>query len=174
MPGVASAGGDLERVVTAGPLRAAVAPDGELRIGWDEPDWLGPARLSIAGAPAAVSVTQRDSGNVRVAADWVLADVDALVGEPVVVLRLAVREDRAGVGSGEFATPAVAWVFEPGRRGSHGAPDGMRGFGHQYTEFALPVFSDEALSHWRLLPIRPPVVLPMGLVAPDRRTILLA
>jgi hypothetical protein len=50
----------------------------------------------------------------------------------------------------------------------------MRAFGHQYTEFALPVFSDAALSRWRLLPIRPAVVMPLGLVAPDGRTILLA
>ena len=50
----------------------------------------------------------------------------------------------------------------------------MRAFGHQYTEFALPVFSDAAMSRWRLLPIRPPVVMPLGLVAPDGRTMLLA
>ena len=50
----------------------------------------------------------------------------------------------------------------------------MRAFGHQYTEFALPVFSDAEMSRWRLLPFRPSVVMPLGLVAPDGRTILLA
>ena len=30
---------------TAGPLRVHVTDGGVLRIGWDEPDWLGPARL---------------------------------------------------------------------------------------------------------------------------------
>jgi len=166
--------GDAIHVVTAGPLQAVVSADGVLRIGWDEPDWFGPARLSVAGAPAAAVVTERASGNVQLATDWLRADVDALVGEPVVVLRLAARAHRESVATGEFATPAVAWHFEPERRDERGAPDGMRGFGHQYTEFALPVFSDAALSHWRLLPIRPPVVLPLGLVAPDGRTILLA
>lgn len=173
MPGV-SAGGAADSFVTAGSLRAAVDAGGELRIGWNEPDWFGPARLSLAGAPAATTVTQRVSGNVRIDADWLVADVDALVGEPVVVLRFEARSARTGLGTGAFAEPAVAWHFEPARRGDGGAPDGVRAFGHQYTEFALPVFSDAAMSHWRLLPIRPPVVLPMGLVAPDGRTILLA
>jgi hypothetical protein len=161
--------------VTAGPIRAAVTAGGELRIGWDEPDWLGPARLSVAGAhaPATVASDVPDR-TVQLAADWLLAEIRASAGEPVVVLRLEARERRDGVGTGEFAVPGVAWHFEPTRRVAGGAPDGMRAFGHQYTEFALPVFSDAALSYWRLLPIRPPVVLPMGLVAPDGRTILLA
>jgi hypothetical protein len=169
------AAGDADHVVTAGPLRAAVTAAGELRIGWDEPDWLGPARLSIAGTHAASAIASPASAHsVHLAADWLLAEVRALAEEEVVVLRLEARERRDGVGTGEFAAPGVAWHFEPARRVEHGAPEGMRAFGHQYTEFALPVFSDAALSHWRLLPIRPPVVLPLGLVAPDGRTILLA
>ena len=144
--------------VAAGPLRLRVAGDGELRIGWGEPDWLGPARLVVPDA----------------AVGAIASGVRALDGKPVAVLRLEARSARRGLGTGDFASPAVAWHFEPARRADGGAPDGMRAFGHQYTEFALPVFSDAALSRWRLLPIRPPVVLPLGLVAPDGRTILLA
>src|SRR5258708_6750004 len=50
----------------------------------------------------------------------------------------------------------------------------LRAFGYQYTEFALPVFSDAAMARWRLLGFRPAVVMPLGLVAPDGRTMLLA
>jgi hypothetical protein len=144
-------------VITAGPLRVDLTA-GELRIGWDEPDWFGPARLVVPEA----------------AADAISSDVRELDGEPVVVLRLAARRALRAIGTGEFAKPAVGWHIDPARRAAGGAPDGVRAFGHQYTEFALPVFSDEALSRWRLLPIRPAVVLPLGLVAPDGRTILLA
>ena len=153
MPGVPDAG-DGNRRIVAGPLRAELTA-GVLRIGWDEPDWFGPARFV---AP--------DAG--------FLGDVSALADEPVVVLRVEAREPREGIATGDFATPAVAWHFEPRARADGGAPEGVRAFGHQYTEFALPVFSDAAMSRWRLLPFRPAVVLPLGLVAPDGRTILLA
>jgi hypothetical protein len=170
---VAAAGAD-DHVVTAGPLRAAITAGGELRIGWNEPDWLGPARPSIAGAHGAASVASPVPGQVVVTTDWLRTEISALEAAPVVVLRLFAQESGAGIGTGEFARPGVSWHFEPARRADGGAPEGMRAFGHQYTEFALPVFSDAALSQWRLLPIRPPVVLPLGLVAPDGRTILLA
>jgi hypothetical protein len=172
MPGV-SAAGAADHVVTAGPLRAAVDVDGALRIGWGEPDWLGPARLTVAGARVDAGV-EPDQDAIRLTAGWLHATMRVLADEPVVVLRLEAREARDDLATGDFATPGVAWHFEPGRRADRGAPEGMRAFGHQFTEFALPVFSDAALSHWRLLPIRPPVVLPMGLVAPDGRTMLLA
>jgi hypothetical protein len=144
--------------IAAGPLRAELAGE-QLRIAWgDEPDWLGPGRLVLPEA----------------ARGAVASDVRALDGEPVVVLRLEARGALRGLATGEFANPAVAWHFDPAQRADGGAPAGMRAFGHQYTEFALPVFSDAALSRWRLLPIRPAVVLPLGLVAPDGRTLLLA
>ncbi len=158
--------------ITAGPLRAELAGD-ELRIGWDEPAWLGPGRLVVPGQPANRWATG-DHG-ISIVADWVQATVQTLGPEqPVLILRLEARAPRRGFGTGEFARPAVGWHFDPTRRSDGGAPDGMRAFGHQYTEFALPVFSDAALSRWRLLPIRPAVVLPLGLVAPDGRTLLLA
>jgi hypothetical protein len=146
---------DGDRVLVAGPLRVRVTGGGVVRLGWDEPDWLGPGRVVAPGNSIV--------GDVRVIAD-----------EPVAVLRLEARVAQTGLATGDFATPAVAWHFDPGGRDDGGAPEGMRAFGHQYTEFALPVFSDAALSRWRLLPFRPAVVMPLGLVAPDGRTILLA
>jgi hypothetical protein len=143
--------------ISAGPLRAALSGN-ELRIGWDEPDWLGPGRLVVPDA----------------AEGAITADVRALDGEPVVVVRIEAGRAVRDLGTGEFAQPSVSWHFDPARRGDGGAPDGVRAFGFQYTEFALPVFSDAAMSRWRLLPIRPPVVLPFGMVAPDGRTVLLA
>jgi hypothetical protein len=155
--------------ISAGPLRAELDRN-QLRIGWGEPDWFGPARLVVPGAPPNLwSVSE----SISIGAGWVDATVRR-ADESVFVLRLEARQARDGIGTGEFARPAVAWHFDPAQRVDGGAPEGMRAFGHQYTEFALPVFSDAALSRWRLLPIRPPVVLPLGLVAPDGRTILLA
>jgi len=163
---------ETDHILIAGPLRVVVSPAGEMRVGWDEPDWLGPAHVIAPGGPG--RRVSASSEGVRVASDWVVGEIRAVADEPVAVVRLVAPTARAGVGSGDFATPTVAWHFDPGARVDGGAPEGMRAFGHQYTEFALPVFSDAALSRWRLLPIRPPVVMPLGLVAPDGRTILLA
>jgi len=165
--------GDHSFALTAGPLRAEVSGAGVLRIGWSESDWLGPARVQTPG-PATPARVSTSAGGISVESDWVLAEVRALGDEPVVILRLEAREPRRGIATGEFATPSVAWHFDPLARTEGGAPAGLRAFGHQYTEFALPVFSDAAMSRWRLLPFRPPVVIPLGLVAPDGRTLLLA
>ncbi len=165
--------GESIHELEAGPLRVRLSGAGELRIGWNEPDWFGPATFGAPGAPAAPVVTASASG-LRVESDWIVSELRTLAAEPVVVMRIEALRSRRDIGSGDFATPAVAWHFDPGARLADGAPDDMHAFGHQYTEFALPVFSDAALSRWRLLPIRPAVVLPLGLVAPDGRTVLLA
>ena len=39
---------DAGHTVVAGPLRVHVTADGVLRVGWGEPDWLGPAPLGHA------------------------------------------------------------------------------------------------------------------------------
>jgi hypothetical protein len=157
--------------IRAGPLRAELTGD-ELRIGWDELDWFGPGRLAVPGGPLNLWAV---GDAFSIVADWVHATVRPLASdEPVLVLRLEARAARHGFATGEFEKPAVAWHFDPARRAEGGVPAGVRAFGHQYTEFALPVFSDAAMSRWRLLPIRPAVVLPLGLVAPDGRTVLLA
>lgn len=163
--------GDIQTLV-AGPLRVAVSAFGDLRVGWDEPDWLGPARMVVPDNHGALFGISEDG--VRVESDWVAGTVSVMDDEPVVVLRLETLAARRGFATGDFATPAVAWHFDPRERSASGAPEGVRAFGHQYTEFALPVFSDAAMSSWRLLPFRPAVVMPLGLVAPDGRTMLLA
>src|SRR4051794_25414921 len=122
----------------AGPLRVGLSPAGEMRIGWDEPDWLGPAQL-VAPGGAERHVSASSSG-LRVESDWVVGTVRAIADEPVVVLRLEAPTARTGFGSGDFASPTVAWHFDPRARAAGGAPEDMHAFGHQYTEFALPVF----------------------------------
>jgi hypothetical protein len=141
-------------IMAAGPLRARVTGAADVRIGWGEPDWLGPGVLRTP--------------------DGISGSIFAIAHEPVLVLRLEAGSAPPACGNGDFATPAVGWHFDPSARLDGGAPDDLRAFGHQYTEFALPVFSDAAMERWRLLPIRPSVVMPLGVVAPDGRTILLA
>jgi hypothetical protein len=144
-----------ETRVAAGPLRVERSGAGELRIGRDgEGDWLGPARFE---GPASVRTTLR-----------------AVDHEPVVVLRLEATRDLDVANPEGFASPAAAWHFDPAACTRDGAPAGLRAFGYQYTEFALPVFSDADLARWRLLPWRPAVVLPLALLAPDGRALLLA
>ncbi len=166
-------GGATGHRLEAGPLGVDVTDSGVVRIGWDEPDWLGPAQLVAPADPAATRVSAT-ADLITVESDWVVGEVATLPQEPVVVLRLAARRSTTGFGTGDFARPSVAWHFVPGARAASGAPAGLRTFGYQYTEFALPVFSDAAMSHWRLLPFRPPVVMPFGLIAPDGRTMLVA
>ncbi|MDQ1466708.1 MAG: hypothetical protein QOH10_1123 [Actinomycetota bacterium] len=159
--------------IVAGPLRVRVTAAGVVHIGWDEPDWLGPGRLVVPDGAAAPRVSASPSG-ARIESGWMVGEARAVADEPVIVLRLEAREARREMATNDFATPAVAWHFAPAERAEGGAPDGMRAFGHQYTEFALPVFSDATMTSWRLLGIRPAVVMPLGMVAPDGRTVLLA
>jgi hypothetical protein len=168
---VISEGGD---VVAAGPLQVRVTPSAELRIGWgDEADWLGPGHLLGFGA-GPVAAERGTDGGVVIDAGGLAAAVRAVDAAPVVVLRLETLVPQAVEDPGGFAKPTVAWSFEPSARWPGGAPEGLRAFAYQYTEFALPVFSDATLARWQLLPWRPPVVCPLGLVAPDGRTLLLA
>jgi hypothetical protein len=143
-----------EDLLHAGPLELRVSADGVVQVGWDERDWLGPGRLSGRAVRR--------------------FDLLAHATEPVAVLRLEALTALADDPGSQFAQPALALHFDPSPRAAGGAPDGMRAFGHQYTEFALPVFSDASFTRWRLLPIRPGVLMPFGVAAPDGRTILFA
>ncbi|HZN15915.1 MAG TPA: hypothetical protein VFB78_16720 [Acidimicrobiales bacterium] len=125
-----------------------------IRIGFGEPDWLGP--LAFSSPDAAVSGTLEQ-----------LSDSVALLG---VTASTAVT----GMATGNFATPSAAWSFAPAERLAGGVPDGTIGFGFQYTEFAMPTLTDASLQGWFLFPMRPALVLPMMLIAPDSRTLLLA
>src|ERR1700719_2493694 len=98
--------GSGDHTLTAGPLCVVSTAAGVLRIGWDEPDWLGPGRLVTpdAIAPSRSSATAR---GLAVDAGWVVGSARVLADEPVVVLRLQAREPRRGIATGDFATPAV-------------------------------------------------------------------
>jgi hypothetical protein len=142
-----------EDLLHAGPLVVRVSAEHGVQVGWGEPDWLGPGHL----------VGRDGSFSMR-----------AHATEPVAILRLQTPHGLDDDPASEFAKPALALHFNPTERVAGGAPAGMRAFGHQYTEFALPVFSDASLTRWRLLPIRPAVLMPFGVSAPDGRTIVLA
>src|SRR4051794_36167434 len=125
---------EREHLLRAGPLRVRVTPAGEVRVGWDEADWLGPGRLTVPDASDAPRVFATADA-VAIESSWITAGVRAMVDEPVVVLRLEARSARDGLATGDFATPAVGWHFDPANRDPGGAPEDLRGFGHQYTEF---------------------------------------
>src|SRR5258708_8367990 len=98
--------------LTAGPLAVRIAADGELRVGWTEPDWLGPGRLIAPGRSDGVLIGVSPT-SVTVQPGWVAGEVTAVADEPVVVLRLEAREAREGIATGDFATPAVASHIDP-------------------------------------------------------------
>ncbi|HUI25643.1 MAG TPA: hypothetical protein VL403_06115 [Candidatus Kryptonia bacterium] len=94
---------------------------------------------------------------------------------PVIVFRIEAPVSARGVGTGIFEQPSVAWpIFFPTQRLAGGAPAGMRSYGHQYTEFALPVTGDVNCTGFAFAPHRPAVVEPLMLIAPDGRTLMLA
>jgi hypothetical protein len=127
--------------------------DGALRIGWDEPDWFGPIRATTT--------------------DGVEASVEISESAPRVTLRLTATRD-CDPSTGAFADPSNFWSFATDQRSEGGVPDGATGFGFQYCEFAMPTVTDASLQNWFLFPARPSLVLPMMLIAPDDRTILVA
>ncbi|HUR76311.1 MAG TPA: hypothetical protein VMZ22_00035 [Acidimicrobiales bacterium] len=87
------------------------------------------------------------------------------------VLRLTATRDLQAVATGDFANPSNYWSFDTA---GGDAPEGSVGFGFQYCEFAMPTITDASLQGWFLFPARPSLVLPMMLIAPDDRTLLIA
>ena len=144
------------RVTTSSGLVASI--DGsQLRIGWGEPDWLGPGTAlgGAAGEPWS-GASLRDGET-----EWSVEVVD-----DVIVLRVARSQAAVGLSTGEFAVPSYGFAFEPRQRQPGGAPSGLVAFGFQYTEFALPTRAGPDLDDWFLLDFRPPVVEPLLLIAP--------
>ena len=172
----------------AGGLRFALHEDGQGRVAWGEPDWLGPVALSLQkeGAPALHGwepfAGEDDLGAFRgleltfaPLPFAVRTSLRAYTDQPVLVFRSQAREDLVGLSTGELARPALAWPWlSPGRREAGGVPEGARGFGHQLTEFAFPTLSDASLAGFFLFPNRPPVIEPLWLIAPGGRCLLLA
>jgi hypothetical protein len=172
------------RLEAAGGL-VVEARDGVVRLGLGSPDWLGPGRFSVAGQPRFAALEALGDGaddlgpyaSIGALSDdgAVRLSVRAYAHASVVVFRCEAQRSLDGLATGSFARPSYAWpACDPAHREPDGVPDGSRGFGYQYTEFALTTQSDASLSRWRLLPFRPAVVEPLGVVAPDGRCVLLA
>lgn len=134
-------------------LRLSQNPDGTIALGiGSHHDWLGPGALRGAD----------------VAFDHRVVDDD------VVVLELRAEAELSATAPGGLGSVAAGVHFDPAARADGAWPTGLRGFGHQYTEFALPTQAGESLDRWFLFPFRPAVVLPLWLCAPDGATMLLA
>jgi hypothetical protein len=171
-----------------GGLRLAALAPGRWRVEWGEPDWLGPLGLALAGEPAPGRPRARrlrgadDLGAFRgLALGWprlslpVAVSVRAYAEHPLLVFRLEATRAIEGLGGQGFAEPAIAWPWlRPDLRRAGGVPEGARGYGHQYTEFAFPTFSDASLARFLLFSHRPPVMAPLWLNAPDGRSLMLA
>ena len=175
----------------AGGLALRVEPSGACRVAWGEPDWFGPAGLTVVhgGRTAAGAAAHRAEhegtdalGAYRaVELHWLALPVPlrtvarAYRDRPLIVFRLTAPDGLSGSGSGSFAVPIVAWPhFAPTARLAGGVAPGTASYAHQWTEFALPVFGDADAAGFRFAPHRPPVVQPLMSIAPDARTLLLA
>jgi hypothetical protein len=193
-------GEPIDRLEAGGGLRASVAVDGVLRVGWREPDWLGPlvlrvehrGRVYVSGGPSieagATRLTPRTAqvsgadslgAYTGVTFDWpelpfaLRTSVRAYRGQPLLVLRSEAPAAIADLATGAFERPSVAWpAFTPAARVAAGAPEGLRSYGHQWTEFALPVSGDDRCAGYTMAGHRPPVVTPLLFLAPDGRTLL--
>jgi len=175
-------------------LAFAVAEGGDARVRWGDaaPDALGPIGLrAYAGGRAQASLVagiRRSAGRDDLGAfdalelDWapapphaVRTQVRAYRERPLLVFRLEAAAALRGFATGAFDEPSLAWPWcRPAERAAGGVPEGALAFGHSYTEFALPTQSDPSCAGFFLLPFRPAVVLPLWLVAPDGRALLLA
>jgi hypothetical protein len=98
--------------------------------------------------------------------DGTEATADVL--DKYVSLKLRATRALTGIATGDFATPSNYWSVTPDAR------EGDVGFGFQYTEFAMPTITDGSLQGWFFFPARPSLVLPMMVIAPDQRTVLIA
>lgn len=155
MTDAASAAKELTTMTDRAPSNLVVEEDAAgIRIGFGEPDWLGPGtRLGPS--------------------DEALVEVD-VVDASMLVLRLHAQRALSAATPEGFAHVGRGVRFRPSDRIPGSWPAGMRASGQQYTEFGLPTQASEGLDRWYLLPSRPPVVMPLWLCAPDGRTLLLA
>jgi hypothetical protein len=168
-----------------------LSEDPHWRIEWGEPDWLGPIRLCFWKANETALKAVESSGAFQGADDLgehrrvevvrtnppraVSATVRVYRDAPVLVFRLEARSRLSNLSTGRFSRPSVSWpTFFPAARTEGGVAADTRSYGHQYSEFALPVFGDSNASGFFFAPHRPPVVIPLLFTAPDGRTLVLA
>lgn len=176
------------RIEAANGLALTIDPDGAVRVGWGEPDWFGPGRLTLGGSAAAIDAAlvasaapvdhTDDLGRSRTITyrrGDVTASVRAYDDVAMLVFRLEAATDLDGIATGTFAEPTAGWpVFTPAERMTDGVDAGARALVFQCCEFAFPAGSDVSLDRFFLLPHRPPTGWPLALSAPDGRTLLVA
>jgi hypothetical protein len=179
------------RLEAAGGL-ALVSDEDGLRVEWSEPDWLGPMGLELlvrgerfTGArPAEIRPSSGEDtlGSYQV---WELVwrrpplplrtFVRAYRERALLVFRIEASEDLTGIATRVLDAPAISFPrLWTARRRAGGVAEGTLAFAHQYTEFALPSYSDASFGGFGLLPDRPALVAPLWLNAPDGRSLMLA
>ncbi|HTO55265.1 MAG TPA: hypothetical protein VMR50_17915, partial [Myxococcota bacterium] len=180
------------RLEAGGGLELVASSDGAWHVVWGERDWLGPVRARVAHAgvvasellPGTRAQGSDDLGEferlelaLKSSPLAVALSVRAYRERPLLVFRLEALESLSGFGTGAMDDVSVAFPwFVPAARAPGGVPQGARSFGHQYTQFALPVTAGAELSDFRLAPIgrNLAIVMPLWLIAPDLRALLLA
>lgn len=176
----------MESRLTALGGLALVFDEPEWRLEWSEPDWLGPVRLGRAGHDAVVpevagAAEGRDDLGAYRAVDLASGDarvrarVRAYDGESLLVFHLEATAEIGDIATGVFVQPSIVWpLLLPACRRPGGVAAGTRTYGHQYSEFALPVSGGDTATGFLFAPHRPPVVEPLLFVAADGRTLMLA
>ena len=175
------------KLEAGGGLALHAPADRPWRIAWGSGDWFGPLDGWVGGRALAPRAESRFEGEddlgafrgLELALDEsplpLRASVRAYLERALLVFRLEAAAPLHGIASGQFDRPALAWPrLRPSRRAQGGLPEGARGFGHAYTEFALPSFSGPELDGFLLLPQRPAVVEPLFLVTPEGPSLMLA
>lgn len=163
-------------------------PSGALEVGFGEEDWLGPLELRLRGgagpgagglelSPRAGSDALGGFGALAVEGleEGLRCSVRAYPDLPALFFTIATDRDRRGLATGSFVRPSIGWPsFRPLARDAARAPAGLRSYGHQYSEFALPMSGDDACRGFAMAGHRPPVAEPLLFVAEDLRTLLLS
>jgi hypothetical protein len=121
--------------------------------------------ITIDGAPwfdLSIDTGPTDVGDV-------VAEVDST--EYGAELRLLAVRELDGLATGTFWSPSVAWRIRPRVEALEAI--GVRAFGYQYMEFALPSTTGpdgHGLAPW---PPRPPIAFPIIWQGPDTRAVLI-
>lgn len=175
------------RLEAADGLSLTFERGGSARVGWGHPDWLGPVSVALAGQPLAAAALEAFEGEDDLGpyrgvalglgpdAPAIRPSVRAYAARALLVFRSEAVRELDGLASGAFDQPRLAWPWlRPALRRPDGLPPDARGFGHQYTEFALPTFSGAGLADFFLLPFRPAVVEPLWLTTAAGACLMLA
>lgn len=156
---------------------------GALRVAWrGAADWLGPVGAGLldpaggrrplalpAGPPAAGAddLGRYDAVELELPGLPLRLGLRAYRERPLVVFRTEATGDLTGLATGDLTEPRVAWPWlRPRERAPGAAPEGLRSYGHQLSEFAFPAHGDADFAGFVLVPHRPRSLLPLAAVAP--------